>query len=249
VADNALLKDPTSLKKLQKLKARLAKERTWTLADRHDFGEGVREVRDGEVGHGGEGHDRRATACIAKELGRKPDFLNKHVRFAAWLTREQAAKLDERWMRAGSPVSWSLVRALLTVDDPERRCELLEQAIAGGWTSARLGKEIQRERGKKASGGGRTPDRPDDLNDLIDKMGQAAGGFVTPSQETWSGDTSLKKMTAALKTEQITPDLVARLQELQKKLAAARKEARKREAEVGRVLEGFQGKLTRRGKK
>ena len=117
---------------------------------------------------------RDLAAELNRERGKKPklnsDTLLKARRFVERLSDKRPLKLlSQRREKQGTPLSWSHVRQLVSVEDDARRYQLLQDAVKRGWSTVQLIEAIQLCEGRTIRGGagGRPPSKPDSMEESL----------------------------------------------------------------------------------
>ena len=117
---------------------------------------------------------RGLTAKLNRDRGDMPklnsDTLLKSRRFVERLSDEASLTLlSQRREKQGTPLSWTHVRQLVSVEDDDRRYQLLQDAVERGWSTVQLIEAIQLCEGRTIRGGagGRPPSKPDSMEESL----------------------------------------------------------------------------------
>ena len=110
---------------------------------------------------------RSLAAKLNRKRGKKPklnsDALLKARRFVERLSDTRyLTLLSRKREKQGTPLSWAHVRHLVSVEDDDRRYQLLQDAVEPGWSTVQLIEAIQICEGRTIRGdaGGRPPTKP-----------------------------------------------------------------------------------------
>ena len=104
-------------------------------------------------------NDKQGLRDLAAKLNRKrgdmpklnSDALLKARRFVERLSDKRSLKiLSQRRKTRGTPLSWTHVRQLVSVEDDARRYQLLQDAVERGWSTVQLIEAIQLRVGRIA---------------------------------------------------------------------------------------------------
>ena len=113
-------------------------------------------------------------AKLNRKRGDKPkinsDALLKARRFVERLSDKRSLKLlSQRRKKQGTPLSWTHVRHLVSVEDDARRYQLLQDAVERGWSTVQLIEAIQVREGRTIRGGagGRPPSKPASMKETL----------------------------------------------------------------------------------
>ena len=125
---------------------------------------------------------RELAAELNRERGDKPkinsDGLLKARRFVERLSDKRSLKLLSQRRKTpngrkkqGTPLSWTHVRQLVSVEDDARRYQLLQDAVERGWSTVQLIEAIQVREGRTIRGGagGRPPSKPASMKETLDR--------------------------------------------------------------------------------
>lgn len=214
----------------------------YNLLSRHDLGVEIQDVYDEKTNNGTKTYGERAFKKIARFSGEDEGMLRTCVRMAQTWTKAQLTEITEMvMMDKVTPISYSHVRWLLTIDTPQGRQEALNKTLENCWSSAELSKYIQELYNRPKSNAGRTA-APKTLDGLILQQRQYAEDFEGRYAKIWSHEQySLAAQVQKLKPEQVTEELAQRVGELaarQRQLATqANDMAAKTEQQYKRLLQ------------
>ena len=113
-------------------------------------------------------------AKLNRKRGKKPklnrDALLKARRFGERLSDNRSLNLlSQRRKKQGTPLSWTHVKHLVSVEDDARRYQLLQDAVERGWSTVQLIEAIQVREGRTIRGGagGRPPSKPASMKETL----------------------------------------------------------------------------------
>ena len=123
-------------------------------------------------------NDKQGLRDLAAKLNRKrgdmpklnSDALLKARRFVERLSDKRSLKLlSQRRKKQGTPLSWTHVRQLVSVEDDARRYQLLQDAVERSRSTVELIEAIQLREGRTIRGGagGRPPSKPDSMKETL----------------------------------------------------------------------------------
>ena len=122
--------------------------------------------------------DKQGLRDLAAELNRErgdmpklnSDTLLKARRFVERLSDTRyLTLLSRKREKQGTPLSWAHVRHLVSVEDDDRRYQLLQDAVERGWSTVQLIEAIQICEGRTIRGGagGRPPTKPASMKETL----------------------------------------------------------------------------------
>jgi hypothetical protein len=229
-------------KKLKYFETWLRKEVSHTLRSRYELGLQVQELYEDERRNGGRLYGRNAIGRICKILRWDDGVIRLALRFVQTFTPEDLERLCAQVLPTGEPLTWSHVRALLTVDDASRRQELLDRTVAEGWNCMELAHEIKS--GADGSGGdgrGRPPRVPRDFDGAVAQQQQSAEEWDRLHTRVWGKqDRSLVTQAAKLPPEQVTGERLRQARELAVQLRRVANQALAQAEKAEQVVRDFE---------
>jgi hypothetical protein len=213
------------------------------LESRYELGEQVLEIYLDETKHGAKVYGRNAIDNICKILKWDDGVIRACLRFVQLYTRKDLDRLCSLILPRGEPISWSHLRCLFQVPEPERREALLQQTVQEGWTCTELAlavKHLDDPRG-----------RPVKIPPSFDGLAQQQLQFV----ETWekrypkiwaSSEQSFTSRAGQLKPEEVTEDRLREAADLADRLRQMAKQVTQAAEKAEAVVSNFERILAER---
>jgi hypothetical protein len=127
-----------------------------------------------------------AIVAVARETGRNKSAVKYAHNVVRRLDVPQLWRLSGMRTRSGHPLSWSHVRQLGMVADPQQLTGLIEDLAGQGWTCEELCEEIRRRKGASAGRGGRKYRRPETLWEGLKQVERHCQRWLKYHDELWS---------------------------------------------------------------
>lgn len=207
-----------------------------SLLSRWQLGAQVAEIIQDQRESGCRTYGTRAFQTIALFSGEAEGSLRVCARMAHCYNEREIIKLSELTMADGlTPISFSHMRALISLDSPEKRQEALELTLERCWTAEQLSKYVKAQTGARNTNNpdGRPVAIPRDLNAVIDQQLSFADDFDKRNTRVWNNPAhSVATQMIKLPKEQYTEDLATKLSRLAHQMEVVSQEAMKRRAEA-----------------
>jgi hypothetical protein len=239
---------PACREKLRYFETWLRREVDHTLRSRYELGLQVRELYEDETGNGGKVYGKDAIGRICKILRWDDGVIRSALRFVQTYTPEDLERLCALVLPEGEPLTWSHVRALLTMNDATQRQQLLDRTAAEGWTCTELAQEIKHlAEGAAGDGRGRPPRVPKDFDGAVAQQRQSAEAWDRLFTRVWvKTDHSLVTQAAKLPPEEITEERLRRARELASQLRRVADQALAQAEKAEEVVREFERILDER---
>lgn len=239
---------PACRQKLTYFETWLRREVDHTLRSRYELGLQVRDLYEDERANGGKVYGRNAIGRICKILRWDDGVIRLALRFVQTFTPEGLERLCQLLLPGGEPLTWSHVRALLTLDNATRRRELLERTVAEGWSCTELAHEIKNVMDRPDGDGRGRPMRvPKDFDSAVAQQQQAAQQWDRRHTKVWvKQDHSLDAQAAKLSPDQITEERLREARELAVQLRRVANQAQEQAERAEQVVRDFERILDQR---
>src|SRR5262249_32511365 len=230
----------------------LRREANHTLRSRYELGLQVLELYQDAKQNAGKLYGKNAIGRICKLLCWDDGVIRSALRFVQTFTSQDLDRLCALVLPKGEPLTWTHVRALLTVEDATRRQALLEKTAAEGWTCTELARQILHLGTRPTGDGrGRPPCVPRGFDDAVAQQQQSAEQWDRLYTRVWARrDRSLLAQAAKLPEDEVTEERVLQARELAAQLRRVANQARElaeRAEQVVRDLERVLGGKHREG--
>jgi len=235
-------------KKLKYFETWLRKEMHHTLRSRYELGLQVQELYEDERKNGGKLYGRNAISRICKLLRWDDNVIRTALRFVQTFSQEDLERLCGMILPTGEPLNWSHVRALLTVDNPTQRQDLLERTTTEGWTCTELARQIKNLVDRPADDQrGRPLRAPKDFDGAVAQQQQSAEDWDRRYSRVWmKQDRSLTTQAAKLPPEEVTEERLRQARELAMQLRRVANQALKQAEKAEEVVRDFERILDER---
>jgi hypothetical protein len=223
-----------------------ASEVSRSILGRWDLGEEIDEVLQDKA-RGGRIFGKGAMSTIAMFMSEDPSVISMaHKLYKAYPDYKRLVEITEMRMQDEvTPLSYSHIRQLLAVKDPQRRHELMNKCLEACWTSAELGRAVQGlNGGKQTNNPNGRASTPKDAETVISQMISFADDFDSRNIRVWKDPRhSVSAQVDRLEPIQYTEELVKqlgvlahRMRQLANEATARAEEAERKCDEVSRVL-------------
>jgi hypothetical protein len=239
---------PACREKLKYFETWLREEVDHTLRSRYELGLQVQELYEDERTDGGKLYGKNAIGRICKLLRWDDGVIRSALRFVQTFTPDDLERLCALVLPKGEPLTWSHVRALLTMNDATQRQQLLERTAAEGWTCTELAHEIRSlADGRGRDGRGRPPRVPKDFDGALAQQRQSAEGWDRLFTRVWvKTDHSLVTQAAKLAQEEVTEERLRQARELAAQLRRVADQALAQAEKAEEVVREFERILNER---
>lgn len=191
------------------------KESARGLISRYELGTVVKEIYDDEKADGSV-YGKNSFQKIALFTGEDPGLIRMAMRLVNCFTLEQVEQLAATIMADGiTPLSYSHVRQLLTIDNSSARETALQKTVNNTWTSGQLGEYIHN---LSHHGNGLTDDfssrSPKTINGLLLQQQKFADDWETKCEHFLDPSQSLSAKAKGLSNDEITEELAKKIYNL-----------------------------------
>lgn len=212
-----------------------------SILGRWDLGEEIDEIWK-DLKRGGHVYGRNSKRVIALFMKEDPSIVNMaHKLYTTFPDHKRLVEITEMRMQDGKTyLSYSHIRQLLAVRDPQRRQELLNRCLEECWTSSELGAAVQTDNGGKQTNNpnGRGIAVPKDAETVIGQMIDFADDFESRNIKVWKDPRhSVAAQVERLEPIQYTETLAKQLGELAHRMRLLANEANARAEEAERKYE------------
>jgi hypothetical protein len=212
-----------------------------SILGRWELGQEIDEVWLDLKKNSGKRFGRDSKATIALFMREDPSIVNMaHKLYRAYQQRTELVDITEMTMQDGiTHLSYSHIRQLLSIRDPQKRHELMNRCLENCWTSVELGLAVQEMNGGKQTNNpnGRAA-IPKDAETVIDQMISFADDFDSRNLRVWKDPVhSVVAQVDRMEAIQYTEDLAKKLGELAHRMRQLANEAVARAEEAERKYE------------
>lgn len=224
-----------------------------SLVSRWELGGQINELLDDEK-TGGKVYGANSVTKLSKLIGDDPSVLRQAANLQkAYSKREIEDVADMTLLDGITPVSYSHVRQLITIEDKKERQTTLNLVIENCWTSEDLGTYIVSKYGKRSNNMHGRMGKPKGVDAVIKQQLSFVDDFDNRNANVWADDeTSITAQIDNLEPTQYTEDLVDKLYTLAKRMRKLAVEADKRadeaEAKYQEVKDALESRLKKVGK-
>ena len=208
------------------------KELRRTILSRYELGQQLIPVEEDD----GFRYGQEAMKKLSIALGWTDSLLYDALRFCRSYTREQAESLCEMRTSSGRPLTWTHIRALISLTAVERQ-EMLLRTLAEDWTTDNLAEQIAQAHPKKSGAQSPRLHVPRDLDAVIREQDGLAEKFLERADAVWRDESSLTQRFLELSPEEHTEERAQHLKGLAQKMRRLADEAEARASEAEKVYQ------------
>jgi hypothetical protein len=218
------------------------KEFRHSLLSRRELGNRYKKIYD-DTTTGRNTYGVHAVEQISEYFGWDDGVIYNSMKFARLFTEEEVRHLTELRMPDGRLLSFTHIVQVLSIADRAKRKELIDQAVAEGWTSKQLAYEISPDLKPKkpiTDRRGRPLAIPRDFDAVLSQMESFADDFLNRADKVWQNERhSLDAKFIDLTADDMTKERAKKIKSVAEKLAELNKTAKRLEEEALAVHKEF----------
>lgn len=242
---------PECRKKLEDIASWFRNEVNHGLRSRYELGLQVKELYEDEKRHGGKIYGKNSIGRICKLFRWDDGLIRMSLRFVQTYSPEDLDRLCTLVLPSGEPLNWSHMRALIPVQDLQRRKELLDKTVTEGLTCIELAQEAKQIMDHPSGDGrGRPPQKPKDFDSAVAQQRKHAEDWDRRHFKVWAAnESSVVAQAAKLAPDEVTEERLRLAQELASELRRVADQANDQADKADQVVRDFERILDERKEK
>jgi hypothetical protein len=240
--------NPDLKEKVQQILAWYQAERKHTLIARYDLGLIVKDIFDNDpaAGTGPYGYQAMERVCQVLK-GIDDGLIYACLHMVQCYTRKEVEELATLQNLDGRPLTWTHVRTLVRVKNPNQRAELLQRTLDDSWTVTELEQQYRTLVKGPAEPRGRKLAVPKNLDGALLQQGTLADKYLARSEHVWGlPEHNLLELASEACPSEITEQKVQALKEHAEKLRRLAQLAVRHAEEAETVYRKYSDILSRR---